>query len=235
MRHRVLTQPMPKRTQIKFCGLIAPTDVDVAVQLSVDAIGLVFYRRSPRFIEPSVATILRLQIPSSIRVVGLFVNETPSRVAAIADQVRLDVIQFHGDETAAHCQQAAGGLPYWRAVRMRHKGDLLESVASFPDAEAFLLDAFSEGYGGSGHRFDWSLIDPVVGQRLIVSGGLAADLVAEAIANVSPWAVDVSSGIQVTDNPRRKSADKMMQFVAAVRQADAHRAAADDLGRSHSR
>lgn len=210
------------RTRIKFCGLVRAEDVDTAAALGVDAVGFVFYSRSPRHLEATQAAALRRRLPSWVSAVGLFVNEAPQRVKEVARQVGLDVIQFHGDETPADCSQAstAAGLPYWRAVRMRAPGDLLESMDRFGAAEAFLLDAFSEGYGGSGKRFDWSWVPTEHPRPLILSGGLDAGSVGEAIARARPSAVDVSSGIQGPD-PRTKDKVAMERFVAAVIAADA--------------
>jgi phosphoribosylanthranilate isomerase len=209
------------RTRIKFCGLVRPEDVDVAVALGVDALGFVFYARSPRCVDAAAARALRRRLPSWVSAVGLFVNEAPQRVAEVAAGVGLDVVQFHGDETPQDCDAAcAGRLPYWRAVRMRGPADLLESADRFGAAEAFLLDAFSDAYGGTGKRFDWSWIPPGFARPLILSGGLGPDSVAEAIARVRPTGVDVSSGIQGTD-PRTKDKASMERFVAAVVAADA--------------
>lgn len=213
------------RTRIKFCGLARPEDVAIAVRLGVDAIGFVFYPRSPRFLTVEAAAALRRGLPSWVSAVGLFVNAPAEAVLGTARQVGLDVLQFHGDESAEQAQGLADAVarPWWRAVRMKGETDLLSSAETFEGAEALLLDAYSEGFGGSGHRFDWSWIPKGVSRPLILSGGLDAENVAEAIARVQPFAVDVSSGIQGPD-PRQKDADRMERFVAAVLTADAKRA-----------
>jgi phosphoribosylanthranilate isomerase len=209
------------RTRIKFCGLVRPGDVDTAIALGVDAIGFVFYPKSPRALAAQDAAILRRRLPSYVAAVGLFVNASPEQIRLSASQAGLDVIQFHGDESAQQCGQATpDGLAYWRAVRMRGPADLLESLASFERAEALLVDSFSEGFGGSGKRFDWSWIPANRGKPLVMSGGLDADTVGDAIAAVRPMAVDVSSGIQGAD-ARVKDPVKMERFVAAVIEADA--------------
>lgn len=212
------------RTRIKFCGLVRPSDVDVAVALGVDAIGFVFYPKSPRHLELADAVALRRRLPSFVSAVGLFVDADPARVRAAVEQVALDVVQFHGNEPAEVC--AAAGRPWWKGVRMRGQADLLESSKSYADAECLLLDSFSEGFGGSGKRFDWSWISREAperpNQRLILSGGLDAGTVAEAISTVAPFAVDVSSGIQGAD-PREKDPARMEQFVSNVLKADAGR------------
>ena len=216
---------MTARTRIKFCGLVRPDDVDTAVALGVDAIGFVFYPRSPRCLSSDEAAALRRRLPSFVSAVGLFVGESPATVAAIASRVGLDVLQLHGDETPAEADTiavAAAGRPWWKAIRMRAETDLLSSSRSFAAAECLLLDAFSEGYGGSGKTFDWSWIPSDLPSRLILSGGLDEGSVAEAIRRVRPFAVDVSSGIQ-GDTPRSKDRARMERFVAAVLSADAGR------------
>jgi len=214
------------RTRIKFCGLVRPADVDDAVALGVDAIGFVFYPRSARALTAPDALLLRRRLPSWVSAVGLFVNEAPASVRQIAAEVGLDTVQFHGDETLPQCRDSLpAGLPYWRAVRMRAPSDLLESQASYDDAEAFLVDAFSEGFGGSGKRFDWSWIPAARRAPLILSGGLDESSVGQAIRQVSPTMVDVSSGIQGSD-ARCKDVHRMAYFVAAVLAEDARRATA---------
>lgn len=211
------------RTRIKFCGFVRANDVDDAVALGVDAIGFVFYPRSPRAIDALLAATLRRRLPSYVSAVGLFVNEDPAIVRQVGAAVGLDVIQFHGDETATQCRESLRpGLPYWRAVRMRSSNDLLESSLRFDDAEAFLLDAFSDAFGGTGTRFDWSWIPTARKAPLILSGGLDEHSVTQAIRQVSPTMVDVSSGIQGSD-ARCKDSDRMARFVAAVLAEDARR------------
>jgi phosphoribosylanthranilate isomerase len=211
------------RTRIKFCGLVRPEDVDTAVALGVDAVGFVFYPKSPRFLDTEQAASLRRRLPSYVCSVGLFVNEPVATVRETVRRVGLDVMQFHGDETPEYCASATSKhSAYWRAVRMRAAGDLLESLAHFGAAEALLLDSFTEGFGGSGRRFDWSWIPQQRSMPLVLSGGLDASTVGEAIAAVHPMAVDVSSGIQGSD-ARIKDRAKMQRFVAAVIAADAGR------------
>ena len=211
------------RTRIKFCGFVRERDVDDAVALGVDAVGFVFYPRSPRAIDVALAAALRRRLPSYVCAVGLFVNEDPAIVRQVGAAVGLDVIQFHGDETATQCRESLmPGLPYWRAVRMRSSNDLLESSLRFDDAEAFLLDAFSDAFGGTGTRFDWSWIPTARKAPLILSGGLDEHSVTQAIRQVSPTMVDVSSGIQGSD-ARCKDSDRMARFVAAVLAEDARR------------
>lgn len=207
------------RTRVKFCGLVHSADVRLAVQLGVDAIGFVFYPKSPRFLTADAALELRRQVPSYVRLVGLFVNADRAEVHEVRRRLSLDLIQFHGDETPEECAASAGDTPFWRAVRMRQQADLLESKARFPQAEALLLDTFSAGYGGSGQSFDWSWVTPAPDAQLVMSGGLTPGNVAQAIAQVRPLYVDVSSGIQTAD-PRRKDPRLMLEFMQAVAQQD---------------
>ncbi len=211
------------RTRIKFCGLVRPEDVDTAVALGVDAVGFVFYPKSPRYVTPAAARALRQRLPSWVAAVGLVVNETADAVRRLQTEVGLDVVQFHGDELPALCREAAGDDPWWRAVRMRAPGDLLESESVYCDAEALLVDSFHVGYGGSGQSFDWSWLPARRTIPLILSGGLDPRSVGSAIEQVAPFAVDVSSGIQGAD-PRTKDPELMERFAAAVLAADARQA-----------
>jgi phosphoribosylanthranilate isomerase len=210
------------RTRIKFCGLTDADDLRDAVALGVDAVGFVFYPKSPRFVETADAARLRRLLPSWVRAVGLFVNTQPGQLRDTFERVGLDVVQFHGDESAPQCLESVPpGARWWRAVRMSSPADLLKSFVSFGNAEALLLDSFSPAYGGSGQGFDWSWIPSTRPLPLVLSGGLNPDNVGDAIAAVRPTAVDVSSGIQ-SDDPRRKARARMERFVARVLQSDAN-------------
>lgn len=203
-------------TRIKICGLTREADVDAAVAAGSDAIGFVFYPPSPRYVTPQRAAELAQRIPPFVDVVGLFVNESPETVAAACAAVPLNLLQFHGDETADYCRQFA--RPYLRAARVRPGFDLVEFARSFPDARGLLLDAFVEGFGGGGHVFDWTLIPPGLPGYLVLSGGLNVDNVGNAIKQVRPVAVDVSSGVEMGKGIKDHS--KIAAFVAAVRKAD---------------
>ena len=203
-------------TRIKICGLTRVEDVDAAVAAGADAIGFVFYPPSPRYITPQRAAELARRIPPFVDVVGLFVNEAPEFVRAACEALPINVLQFHGDEDAAYCRQFA--RPYLRAARVRPGLDLVEFASSFPDARGVLLDAFVEGYGGGGHVFDWTLIPSNLPSYLVLSGGLTADNVGDAIQRVHPVAVDVSSGVEAGKGIKDHS--KIAAFVAAVRKAD---------------
>jgi len=204
-------------TRIKICGLTREEDVDAAVAAGADAIGFVFYPPSPRYVTAQRAVELAKRIPPFVDVVGLFVNETVETVLATCAQVPINLLQFHGDEDASYCRQFA--RPWLRAARVRPGFDLVEFARAFPDTRGLLLDAFVEGYGGGGHVFDWTLIPPALPGHLVLSGGLNADNVADAIRRVRPVAVDVSSGVE-TSSKGIKDHDKIAAFVAAVRKAD---------------
>jgi phosphoribosylanthranilate isomerase len=210
------------RTRIKFCGLVRPEDVDAAVALGVDAVGFVFYSKSPRALDAHQARALRDRLPSFVRAVGLFVNAPTPEILSTVAEAGLDVIQLHGDETPEMIDtlNEAAGRPVWRAIRVRSRDDLLSSIADSGQAECLLLDSFSEGFGGSGKTFDWSWIPARRSSRLILSGGLDEERVGQAIEQVRPFAVDVSSGIQGA-SPRQKDPRRMEAFVAEVLRADA--------------
>ena len=204
------------KTRIKICGLTREEDVDAAVAAGADALGFVFYPPSPRYLTPQRAVELVRRIPPFVEVVGLFVNEPPEVVQAVCAALPINVLQFHGDEDATYCRQFS--RPYLRAARVRPELDLVEFAGSFPDARGLLLDAFVEGYGGGGHVFDWTLIPPDLPCFLVLSGGLTAANVGDAIRRVRPVAVDVSSGVEMGKGIKDHS--KIAAFVAAVRKAD---------------
>jgi phosphoribosylanthranilate isomerase len=204
------------RTRIKICGLTRPQDVDAAVAAGVDAVGLVFYPASPRFLSFAQAAELAVRLPPFVSAVGLFVNAKAAFVAEALARVPLQLLQFHGEETAAQC--AAHGRPWIKAARMRPGTDLLEFAAAYPGARGILVDAFVDGYGGGGKTFDWTLIPAGFNRPLLLSGGLNPDNVGEAIRRVRPWAVDVSSGVESAKGI--KDAAKIAAFITGVRDAD---------------
>jgi phosphoribosylanthranilate isomerase len=216
------------RTRVKYCGLVRPEDVDAAVAIGADAVGFVFYPRSPRLLDVATAAALRRRLPSWVSAVGLFVNEPAATIGSIVREVSLDVVQLHGDEAPAEAKT----LPtaWWKAIRIDAAGvagmagadaarNILQSLEAYQDAEFCLLDSASAGYGGSGRTFDWTVVPAGVGRRLIMSGGLDAANVGAAITSVGPFGVDTSSGIQGR-NPREKDVGRMEQFMEAVRRAD---------------
>jgi phosphoribosylanthranilate isomerase len=212
-----------QRTRIKICGLTREEDVLAAIQAGADAIGLVLYEKSPRHVSLARARQLAQLLPPFVTPVGLFVNATPSLIADAVAAVPALVLQFHGDETTVQCR--APGRPYLRAARMAPGLDLLDFALSYSDAQAVLLDAHVDGYGGGGKVFDWSLIPPDVSRPVVLSGGLHAGNVIEGILRVRPWAVDVSSGVESAKGI--KDAAAIRRFCQAVREADARTAATE--------
>jgi phosphoribosylanthranilate isomerase len=208
---------MPARTRIKICGLSRPADVDAAVDAGADAIGLVFYAASPRHVDLPRAAELARRLPPFVTPVGLFVNAAPAVLAEAVAAIPNLLLQFHGDETPEDCRTPR--RPYLRAARMAPGLDLLDFASCYPDAQALMLDAHVEGYGGGGKVFDWSLIPRNVPLPVVLSGGLHAGNVIEGIFRVRPWAVDVSSGVESAKGI--KDAAAIRRFCDAVREADA--------------
>jgi phosphoribosylanthranilate isomerase len=212
----------PQRTRIKICGLTREADVDAAVQAGADAIGLVFYPPSPRSVTLERAAALARCLPPFVTPVGLFVNASAAQVREACEAIPSLLLQFHGDETLEDCE--SHGRPYLRAARMAPGFDLLHFVQRFATAQAVLLDAHVEGYGGGGKVFDWSLIPSDVPSPVVLSGGLNPANVTDGVLQVRPWAVDVSSGVESAKGI--KDAVAMRRFCEAVREADARIAAA---------
>jgi phosphoribosylanthranilate isomerase len=228
-----LENPLSNRTRIKICGLTREQDLDAAVAAGADAVGFVLYGKSRRFVTPTRAAELARRLPPFVTPVLLFVNETPANVMSACDQVGNAWVQFHGDETPEHCLAATGNgaRPFMRAARIplgdASSFDLVKFAAHYSQAQALLLDAHVEGYGGGGKPFNWSLLPPSVDSHLVLSGGLTPANVGDGIVQVRPrcktLAVDVSSGVE-RDGPGHqgvKDPGKINQFVAAVRAADA--------------
>ncbi|MDI6745628.1 MAG: phosphoribosylanthranilate isomerase [Rhodocyclaceae bacterium] len=207
------------RTRIKICGITRTIDLEAALRAGADAIGFVFYPPSPRALSLELAADLGRRVPPFVTRVGLFVNAEPSSVWDTLAAVPVDLLQFHGEENAQYCEQF--GLPYLKAARVRPQLDLLEFARAYPTAQGLLLDAWVEAYGGAGQSFDWSLIPQELPLPLVLSGGLHADNVGEAVAKIRPWAVDVSSGVEVAKGI--KDSAKIAAFVAAVRTANSSR------------
>ena len=205
-------------TRIKICGLTRPDDVKAAIDCGADALGFVFYERSPRHVTLAQAEKLLALLPPLVSAVRLFVDAPADMVRATLAAVPLDQLQFHGTEPAAYCRQF--GRRWFKAVPMRDlqsAKDAAAWLAQYPDSSAFLFDAFGKAQtGGSGETFDWSLLPPSE-RPLILAGGLHAGNVGEAIRRFRPFAVDVSSGVESA--PGQKSSAKMRAFVIAVRNA----------------
>jgi len=212
---------MNLRTRIKICGLTREADVDAAVEAGADAVGFVFYDKSPRCVTLARAAALAKRLPPFVMPVGLFVNARDAEVDAACAEISQLLLQFHGDETPAQCGRA--GRPFLRAARIAAGFDLLDFATRFAHAQALLLDAHVEGYGGGGKVFDWSLIQSAVPLPVVLSGGLHAGNVIHGIHTLRPWAVDVSSGVESAKGI--KDAHAIRRFCDAVREADARSAA----------
>lgn len=205
------------RTRIKICGLTRETDVDAAVAAGADAVGFVFYAKSPRAVTVARAAELARRLPPFVTPVGLFVNAASAEITAACAAIPTLLLQFHGDESPADCE--APGRPYLRAARMVPGLDLLDFALRYRSACGLLLDAHVEGYGGGGKVFDWSLVPRSAPLPLVLSGGLNPANVADGVRQLRPWAVDVSSGVESAKGI--KDADAIHRFCAAVRDADA--------------
>lgn len=205
------------RTRIKICGLTREVDIDAAVHAGADAIGFVLYERSPRYVDPVRLSVLARCVPSFVTPVLLFVNAQADVIERAVDQVPHALLQFHGDETPDQCHRSQ--RPFVRAVRMAAGVDLLDCARRYEQAQALLLDADVQGYGGGGKVFDWSLIPPGVPHPVVLSGGLTPANVIDGILALRPWAVDVSSGVEQSKGI--KDAGLMRRFCLAVREADA--------------
>ena len=204
------------RIRVKVCGVIAPEDGCMVAAAGVDAIGLNFHPPSPRSVSPEAAAGVAAALPPFVHTVGVFVDPNPEWVAAVLRQVRLDGLQFHGEESAAFCR--GFGLPYIKAVSVGADFCYQHLSAAYPDAQSLLLDAASaELRGGTGTTFDWPRW-PRTSRPLILAGGLRPDNVAAAIAATRPYAVDVASGVEGAV-PGRKERGKVERFVAEVRGA----------------
>jgi len=204
-------------TRVKICGLRNVEDALAAAHAGSDAIGLVFYAPSPRNVDLATASAIVTALPPFVAAVGLFVDAPREQVLQTLAHVRLDLLQFHGDETPAYC--ASFGVPYMKAVRVRPGLDLLQYAFDFRSAKALLLDTYVESEaGGTGRRFDWTLVPAELPLPIVLSGGLDPDNVAEAIRRVSPWAVDVSSGVESARGVKDK--DRIARFILGVRHED---------------
>ncbi|MDH3209729.1 MAG: phosphoribosylanthranilate isomerase [Burkholderiaceae bacterium] len=208
---------MSYRTRIKICGLTREADVDAAVDAGADALGFVFYDQSPRHVSVERAASLAQRLPPFVVPVGLFVNAEAALITRAVESTVNLLLQFHGDETPADCRRVA--RPYLRAARVKPGIDLLDFARQFADARGLLLDAHVDGYGGGGEVFDWSLIPYDMPSPIVLSGGLHASNVVDAILRVRPWAVDVSSGVESAKGIKDTAA--VRQFCQAVREADA--------------
>ncbi len=204
-------------TRVKICGITRLEDALDAVHSGADALGLVFYDKSPRHISLQQAAQLADAIPPFVTLVGLFVNATTAAVREVMQAVPLDVLQFHGEEEPEFCAQF--GRPFLKAIRVKKGVDLVQYAERYAGAQGLLLDAYVEGEpGGTGESFDWSLIPADLSLPVILSGGLNANNVTQAILQVHPYAVDVSSGVE--ERKGIKNAAKIAAFINEVNKID---------------
>lgn len=199
-----------QRIRVKICGITRPEDALAAAEAGADAVGLVFHPASPRYVTMDQATRIAAVVPPFVTVVALLVNATEDLVHAVLRDVRPGLLQFHGDEDEAAC--ARYGMPFIKAIRMAPGLDPAAEAARFPSARGLLTDAWSpDAYGGTGERFDWSRLPASLGKPLVLAGGLTPDNVARAAAQVRPWAVDVSGGVEAA--PGIKDAGRIRTFI----------------------
>jgi len=200
-----------KRTRVKICGITREGDARVAAEAGADAIGLVFYQKSPRYVEQSTAAAIARSVGPFVTTVGLFVNAPASQVLETLNNVGLQLLQFHGDEDDVYCRQF--GRPYIKAIRMSPDLDLVSEMARFSGACGFLFDAWNKDkYGGTGQTFDWQRLPDKANFPLVLAGGLTPVNVAEAVQQIAPYGVDVSGGVE--ESPGIKSAELVQQFIA---------------------
>ena len=215
---RVSSSPGMNRTRVKICGITRPDHARAAAGAGADAIGLVFYEPSPRFVTRAQAAAVCAALPPLVSVVGLFVNPAPGEVEATVAGLPVDLLQFHGEEPPELC--AGAGKPYVKAVRVRTRDDVVAAAARHPEARALLLDAHHDAlWGGTGTRFDWGLVPSGVAHPIVLAGGLTPENVAGAIRLVRPFAVDVSGGVESA--PGEKDPERMERFMKEVASAEA--------------
>ena len=216
------------RTRVKICGITREQDLSAAVDAGADALGFVFYPKSPRYLTPEAFAALGPRIPPYVSSVALFVNATVDEVRAVVEAAPVALLQFHGDETIEECARIAAVVkrPFVRAFRVKPDtahAELLECELAYraasPWFSSLLLDAHVDVYGGAGKVFDWSLIPKELAPRVVLSGGLSVQNATDAVASVRPYAVDISSGVEASKGI--KDARKIAAFIAAVRAADA--------------
>ncbi|SMC46533.1 phosphoribosylanthranilate isomerase [Polynucleobacter kasalickyi] len=209
-------------TNIKICGLSKEQDILVANSLAIEAIGFVFYPPSPRYVSPQQALQLGNILSDEIQIVALVVDPSDELIQEIRSQVRVDIWQFHGDESPARCAEIAQATPWMKAARIDDQFVLQDFCLQYSASAAWILDAVVEGFGGGGQTFNWQLIPDIWikenAHRVVLSGGLNSHNVAEAIAHFRPLGVDISSGVEASRG--NKEPNLMQQFVDAVRSTD---------------
>ncbi|MEE4378635.1 MAG: phosphoribosylanthranilate isomerase [Candidatus Competibacteraceae bacterium] len=205
------------RTRIKICGITCPEDALAAAHAGADAIGLVFFSGSSRNVNPVIARQIVAALPPFVTVVGLFVNADPEHVQYVLQQMPLHLLQFHGNEEPDYC--AAFGFPYIKAVPMGAGADVTDYAQRFEAADGLLLDNYGgDQIGGSGQRFDWARIPPQVAKPIILAGGLNPTNVSAAVQQIRPFAVDVSSGVEIAKGI--KDSQLIRAFVGAVEKGE---------------
>jgi phosphoribosylanthranilate isomerase len=206
------------RTRVKICGITREQDATAAVQLGADALGLVFYPKSPRHVTLAQARNVAIAVAPFVTVTGLFVNASEDHIRDVLANVPLGLLQFHGQETNEQCN--CFGLPFIKSIAMQRETDLLSLMSGYPDAAGFLLDAWQpELHGGGGVAFDWQQVPEVIPVPIILAGGLTPGNVATAIGSLQPYAVDVSTGVEVDKGI--KSREKIEAFMREVRNSEA--------------
>ena len=201
------------RTRAKICGITRLEDALAAVEHGADAIGLVFYKPSPRYVSIEQAAAISAALPPFVSVVALFVDPTQAEVNAVLSRVRIDVLQFHGEESEVECAQYS--LPYLKVIRVKTDTNLIQYAQAYSTVKALLLDTYSEhAVGGTGQVFDWSLIPNNLPVPIILAGGLTPENVNEAVKQVKPYAVDVSGGVETSKGI--KNSVKIAAFMAAI-------------------
>lgn len=206
-----------KRTRVKICGITRLDDALIAIEAGADALGFVFYAPSPRAVEVEQAANIIKQLPAFVTTTALFVNAEPELIDLVIKETRIDLLQFHGDESEAFCKGFS--RPYIKALRMKPGLDLNAEVERFESAQSILLDAYRPGVpGGTGEVFDWDLIPASLASRIILAGGLNSENIAEAVSTVNPFAVDVSGGVEKSKGI--KDAEKINTFVNEVTRAN---------------
>ena len=219
--------PLIKKTRTKICGITRLEDLRAVVDAGADALGFVFYPPSPRYLTPEAAAPLISSMPPFVTSVGLFVNATLEELQAVIKQAPIQLLQFHGDESAQECHRLASAVnrPFIRAFRVKpdtSAADLLECEAEYQAAsplfQGLLLDTFVDSFGGSGKVFDWSLIPKELAPRVVLSGGLSVQNVNDAVRRVRPFALDISSGVELAKGIKDEA--KLRAFMQAVQLAD---------------
>jgi phosphoribosylanthranilate isomerase len=205
------------RTRVKICGITRIEDGLAAARAGADAIGLVFYPNSPRYVEPEQAAEIASAMPPFVSKVALFVNAPAEEINAVLQQVSIDLIQFHGNECPDYCD--AHGKPWLKAIRMKEGTDLLVERDRYRKAAGLLVDSYIPGVpGGTGETFNWSLIPEEIAGDIILAGGLNPGNIREAVTSVRPWCVDVSGGVEASRGIKDASAIK--QFLRGVQLGD---------------